>query len=72
MQRETREFAMLRSTLVLTVAVFVALGAMMFPQGSAQAVHRGVRVHDSHGDYCMVVGRDARGNIVVEIFDCDD
>jgi len=72
MQREMGEFAMLRRTLVLTVAVFVALGAMIVPQWSAHAVHRGVRVHDPNGDYCMVVSRDARGNIVVEIFDCDD
>lgn len=72
MQRETREFAMLRRTLVLTVAVFVAVGATMVPQWSAQADQRGVRVHTPNGDYCMVVERDSRGRIVMVITDCDD
>jgi len=61
---------MLRRTLTLTIAAFVALSAMIVPQWSAQAFQCGVRVHTAQGDYCICYIIE-NGRPIRIITDCD-
>lgn len=63
---------MLRRTLMLTLAMLVTLGAMIVPQGSAQAFCAGVTIRKGNGvHYCMVRYME-NGRLVTVITDDDD